>query len=321
MLSPAIPRWGWAAPPDLMGKTMGTTYRVRITDSIPRRELPAIRRSIEDTLADVEQRLSLYRSDSELSELNLATREIPTVLSPATLELVRDALELQTLSDGAFSPFTAPLVDRWGFGPSGRAGLDTPGANADPAPILGASVTLDGQTIRKSSAGVALDLNGIAKGDAVDRVIGNLREHGIENCLVEIGGEVACSGSRPDNGWRIGIQGPDGGVISRIELNDASVATSGDHIHYFLVNGRRYCHLMDPVTGKPIDHELAVASVVAENARLADAWSTALMVLGPEAGYRMAIRHDLAALLVQRNPGGWKTIRTPAYRALEEMTS
>ena len=172
--------------------------------------------------------------------------------------------------------------------------------------------------MQKPSPDVAVDLNGIAKGDAVDRVVKSLQARGIENCLVEIGGEVRCAGQLDGRSWQVGIRGPDNDIISRIPLSGTAVATSGDHIHYFELNGKRYSHLLDPVTGKPVLHDLALVSVVAETTRLADAWSTALMVLGPEAGLALANRRQLAALFVQRQTSGWRIMRTPSYRKLEE---
>ena len=315
-LAPMIPRWAWATPPDLVGRTMGTTYRIRIADDIPRSSLPRIRRSIENTLTELEQRLSLYRPHSELSRLNRRTEKTPLPVNSDTMALLRSALHIKATSGGAFSPFTASLGEQWGFGPQGRAGLRPPvdirSVNPDP------SLELSGDTIRMLSPGVGLDLNGIAKGDAVDRVMDRLARHGIHNCLVEIGGEIACSGMLEGNAWRVGIQGPEGDLVSHITLDGASVATSGDHVHFYMLNGRRYSHLMDPSTGRPVDHDLALVSVVAANTRIADAWSTALMVLGPEAGYAMATQLQLAALFIQRKPGGWAISRTPTYHLLEE---
>ena len=317
-ISPAIPGWSLAAPPDLVGRTMGTTYRVRIMDDRATSELPTIKRSIENILEDVEQRLSLYRPQSELSRLNRQDDQTWLTLDPATAALLRQAIAVQTASQGAFSPYMASVVQRWGFGP-GTAGIPgAPGITTRQSYMSGSELVFSGDVVRKSSAEVAVDLNGIAKGDAVDRVVRGLASLGINNCLVEIGGEVRCAGKHDNRGWQVGIRGPDDSIVSRIPLSDAAVATSGDHIHYFELNGRRYSHLMDPRSGQPVNHDLALVSVVAGNTGLADAWSTALMVLGPEAGLAVAERQQLAALFVQRKSGGWRITRTPAYRTLEE---
>lgn len=316
-----LPRRGLAAPPDLTGRTMGTFYRIRIADAVPRDDLPVIRRDIDNALSGADRRLSLYRPDSELSRLNAMPAGVPAPVSNETLGLLRDALVIQSHSDGAFSPFTAPLVSRWGFGPAGRSQGDVASHDDAGYDVRDAGLLFSDRGVARSSAGVGLDLNAIAKGDAVDRILALLADHGLTNCLVEIGGEVACSGLQDGAPWRVGIQGPGGDIISRIHLDNAAVATSGDHIHYYLLNGRRYSHLMDPGSGRPLEHDLALVSVVARDARRADAWSTALMVLGPARARILAHRRRIAALLVERRDGGWRISRTPAYRALEGMPS
>lgn len=317
-LSPAIPAWSFAAPPDLVGRTMGTSFRIRIMDDLATKELPRIRRNISNVLEDVEQRLSLYRPHSELSRLNRADAETWLSVDSATVQLLRDASSIESASQGAFCPYMASVVQRWGFGPEPVSELADLRAKRAPYNATEPRLVFDGNTVRKSSEHVAVDLNGIAKGDAVDRVVRSLQSSGVENCLVEIGGEVRCTGTLDGRSWQIGIQGPQNNIISRIPLRDAAVATSGDHIHYFELNGRRYSHLMDPLTSRPVKHDLALVSVVAANTRLADAWSTALMVLGPEAGLAAAQEQQLAALFVIRKAGGgWHINRTPAYRDLE----
>jgi thiamine biosynthesis lipoprotein len=317
-LAPAIPRWGWSAPPDLSGHTMGGTFRVRIGDDLPIGSLPRLRRRIIRTLDDVDRRLSLYRPHSELSRLNRQPSGEPLAMHPDSVELLQSALEIRRLGGNAYNPFAAPLVERWGFGPALRMDKGNLAADASALRrIREASLTFDGDRVSRTHDGTALDLNGIAKGDAVDRVADVLTSHGITGFMVEVGGEIRCRSGGDFPGWQIGIEGPAGEITSRVRLVDAAVATSGDFLHYYLHNGRRYSHLVDPRSGVPVRHDLALVSVVAATARMADAWSTTLMVMGPDAGYEFALENDLAALFIRRDPAGPSIRRTPAFHRLE----
>ncbi len=160
----------------------------------------------------------------------------------------------------------------------------------------------------RKRAPVTLDLNGIAKGHGVDRLAAVLRDFGIGAALVGIDGEMRAFGLRPDGkAWTIAVETPDPdrrAPHSVLELRDASVATSGDYRHWVTVQGRRLSHTMDPERGAPLLSAPASVSVVARSCAEADAWATALMVAGPEAGARLAARHGLDALFLLRDAAG-----------------
>jgi thiamine biosynthesis lipoprotein len=181
-----------------------------------------------------------------------------------------------------------------------------------------AGIELDSGRIRKLHPYASVDLNGIAKGDAVDRVSDVLKQNGIVNYLVEVGGEVLARGAGPfDDGWVVGIEAPSGGLLATLRLNSGAVATSGDYINYYELAGRRYSHLLDPASGKPVDHRLSMVCVAAPSAMDADAWSTALMVMGLERGYAFALQNRMAALFVSRQAGGLTRIDlTPPFNSL-----
>ena len=171
--------------------------------------------------------------------------------------------------------------------------------------------------VRRARPGVRLDFSAIAKGYAVDEIWGLLSEAGLSDYLVEIGGEVRARGARADGqAWSIGIESPDGsGVTVAVPLRDAAIATSGDYRNYLEHEGERYSHVLDPRTGWPVSHGLTSVTVIASSASTADALATALLVLGPETGFQLAVDHGLAARLVVRTEEGLKVLPTPAYEA------
>ncbi|MEM8593706.1 MAG: FAD:protein FMN transferase [Pseudomonadota bacterium] len=170
----------------------------------------------------------------------------------------------------------------------------------------------------KGKSNVTFNVSAIAKGYAVDVLSNALKIKGYDNFLVEVGGEVYASGSKPnDEPWRLGLEQPDkapGDVQVAVRLRDASIATSGDYRNFFMRDGKRYSHTLDPRTGQPIEHKLASVSVIASNAMDADAWATALNVQGLEEGYDTAIKHNLAVYFIQRQASGFVVRYTPLFK-------
>jgi thiamine biosynthesis lipoprotein len=222
------------------------------------------------------------------------------------------SLDISRLSGSAFDPTVAPLVDLWGFGPKVST-VPSPGDKRIGA-ALGATghahlmVKETRTAVRKSRAGLAVDLSGIAKGFAVDRVTEFLARAGVEHFLVDIGGDMRARRASPAQAtWRIGIERPAAGLRTAhrvIDIGDGAVATSGDYRNFFEADGLRYSHIIDPRTGAPVNHGLASVTVIAASTEEADAWSTALMVLGPEAGAALAERRGLPAYFISRTERG-----------------
>jgi thiamine biosynthesis lipoprotein len=316
VLSPVFPGWGRGALPVLSGPTMGTHYKVHIQQVPDNLYLPKLKRSIERVLETTEALMSTYRSTSELSRFN----SIPSVdwqeISPDTRRVVNAALQVQKLSVGAFNPATGPLVDYWGFGAKPAATPDT----ENPPPenlldkVIDARIEIDSSRIRKNHPQAALDLNAIAKGDAIDGVARALQQFGVNDYLIEVGGEVRVLGAGPSgSGWIVGLENPSGENLVGVRLAGGAIATSGDYVDYFNRNGKRYSHLIDPRSGKPVDHDLALVNVIANNAMQADAWSTALMVMGVEDGFQTALENKMAALFLKRDAGSYKMVMTPEF--------
>jgi thiamine biosynthesis lipoprotein len=305
----------------LAGRTMGTTYGVVVADlpgGIDRRVLHG---DLEGILERVDAQMSTYRADSELSRFNDAPPGVWVEVSADTLAVTEAALEAARLSAGAFDPTVGPLGDDWGFGPGPPAVWSAAGGRSGGL-VAGVGHGLvetrrSPPALRKRHGEVRVDLSGIAKGFGLDRIAVHLEGIGAGRYLIEIGGELRGRGRAPHGRpWRIGIEQPLAGaraVRRVVQLDGRALATSGDYIDYFERDGRRYCHIIDPRSDRPIDHDLASVSVVAETAMRADALSTALMVLGPEAGPRLALRENIAALFIVREGERLGELRTPAF--------
>ncbi len=320
----------FAPPPgpymSFSGSSMGTTWNVKVTgDDLGAEALREVGARIAESLDDVVRRMSTWESDSELSRFNASTSTQPIAISEPVVHVLTIAEEISRRSGGAFDVTVGPLVDAWGFGSEGPvsshpspAALETllsevgyRGLQLDPA----------AGTLRKAHAGMEVDVSAIAKGYGVDRVAEALEKLGYRDYLVEVGGELRARGRRGDGrAWRVAIERPSQDIRTLhrvVELTDRAMATSGDYRNYYDLNGQRVSHTIDPRTGQPIAHALASVSVVHESATWADAWATALNVLGPDSGYALAQTQGLAAhFILNAGPGQFESLSTPAFEAL-----
>ena len=312
---------------------MGTYYRVRAIAEAG--ESDAIRILVEGRLDAVNRAMSTYRDDSELSRFNLLKAGESLMFSEETWAVLELAWQVREESGGAFDPTVGRLVDAWGFGAPGRGAQPRPPADDRLArlwPAVGAiELSAPLRQALKLDAGAALDLSGIAKGWATDRVSEALTEAGYGNHLVEVGGEVRTAGQSSSGGpWRVAIERPPArseesgaeataddlppGLQQVLEITDGALATSGDYRNYWERDGVRYSHTIDPRTGRPVEHALASASVFHESCAVADAYATALMVLGPEDGLRWADENGVAALLLVYSGSGLEERSSAAFR-------
>jgi len=307
---------------DLSGETMGTTWSVRL---VPPAGLgaEAAQAAVETELAAVVACFSHWDPRSELARFNGAPPGFYKV-SDAFWSLLDAALDLADETNGAVDPTLGALVDLWGFGPPGpRPGGDLP-TEEEIAEALARSGWKALRLNRAARAvqqigGFKLDLSGIAKGHAVDRVSDRLTELGATHHLVEIGGELRGRGVKPDGQpWWVELQQAPGTPAPRTlaALFDLAVATSGDWIRGFHHGGRRYAHTIDGRTGRPLDNGVASVTVLAETAMYADAMATALAVMGPVEGPAFAAAMKIAAAFVVRDETGLNETLTPAFRAM-----
>lgn len=293
----------------MQGKTMGTYYQVTMVLSEQQQnddafKLSALQIEIDQKLELVNDQMSTYRPDSELSSFNQAEKSF--TVSPATAYVVQSSLALYELSDGAFDVTVGPLVNLWGFGPDKKPNkIPTDEQIATQNKRVGSQyLSLEGNTLYKTNPDLYVDLSSIAKGYGVDVVAEYLQEIGINNYLVDIGGELRANGTKPENSqWTLAIERPVSGqnVQRLIQIGDNAIATSGDYRNYYEFDGIRYSHTIDPSTGKPINHNLVSVTVIHESSMFADGLATVITVLGPEAGLVFAKQNKLAAFLLVKS--------------------
>ena len=307
------------------GATMGTTYSVTVAgEPLADEATEDLHDTISQRLSSLDAMMSTYDPASEVSRFNASTSNDWFPVSPDTATVFQYAREVSEATAGAFDVTVGPLVDLWGFGPSGPSA--SPPSDDSIARLLTtigfAKIDVDAArpAIRKSTPDVHSDLSGVAKGYAVDQVAELLDTAGHSAYLIEIGGEVRARGHRASGEpWRVGIERPSDGPSSIqrvVELTDAALATSGDYRNYFEQDGVRISHTIDPRTGRPVSHALASVSVIDPLCVRADALATALEVLGPDEAYTLASEEQWAALLIVRDESGRYHERlTPAFSA------
>lgn len=281
----------------LGGPSMGSRFSA-VLYAAPGLDDQALQARLQAAVERVEAQMSTWREDSTLMQLNRAPLGAWFALPEELYRVLLAALHVGALSRGAFDIALGERVGAWGFGP--RAGTASSTAHC-PANV---ALTLDRErrAVRKEAA-VSLDLNAIAKGFGVDELARCLASQGIHDYLVGIDGELRACGEKPDGPWRVALERPEYGrrePFATLELADTAIATSGDYRHWRERDGRRYSHTLDPRSGTPLDNGIASVSVLAGSCLYADAWATALLVLGVERGVRLAREQGLAAIFLVR---------------------
>ena len=303
----------------LTGFTMGTSYMVKW----PQRYgvVPAeVSDAVENTLQQVNQQMSTYLPDSELSRFNAAPAPYQQVVSPELAAIIQESIDLHRYTQGFFDVSIGPLVNLWGFGPDfkpDQAPADALLKQAQDQVGIGA-IRVEGQTLFKAHARY-VDLSAIAKGFGVDQVAAVIEGFGIQDYLVEIGGEIRSRGHK-DQGkpWQIAIEKPDvqGRAAQKVlSMFDTGMATSGDYRNYFEVDGERYSHTIDPNTGRPSRHKLASVTVLDPRCARADALATAMLVMGEVKAQAFAEQNQIPAYFIVREGEGFTTVASSAFDA------
>jgi len=278
----------------ISGWTMGTTYHVKLVLS-DADAIHELKQAVQDTLDRINRSMSTYSKESEISRFNAIddTRR-RLAISDDFYRVMLAAKQIYEISEGAWDGTLAPIVDLWGFGPSGRSNSvpSIPSASDIEAQLVHVGFNQidisDDRTIRKKNPRVTLDLNSIAKGYAADCIAAVLTASGVDNLLAEVGGETVARGARMDGGpWRVGINvprpdAPVDSIYRTLTLTDKGLATSGDYRNFFEIDGVRYSHVFNPRTGYPVSSGIVSVSVVAPTCVVADGLATALMVLGAD---------------------------------------
>ena len=310
-------------PFNFSGPTMGTSFSVKASQLPEGVKTYRLETLIKNRLDEINQRMSTYISDSEVALINSSTNPGATFISLELEKIILQAREISELSDGAFDITVAPLVNLWGFGPD-KMENKAPKAEEiqQVLEVVGFKNLVINKrvvTLAKTLPGVAMDLSSLAKGYAVDEVAKVLDKQGITDYMVEIGGELHIKGKNLEgNNWRIAIEKPDADAAMLefqrvLSITDIALATSGDYHNYFEQDGKRFSHTIDPRTGYPITHKLASVTVLSDTTMKADAWATALMVLGEEEGYKIAEQQKLAAFFIIKTDQGFVEKETPVF--------
>lgn len=305
-----------AEPPDptvrLTGSTMGTGYELKLIPA-PGQSVPAdFQARAEALLARVNQQMSTYDPDSELSRFNRNPSTDWIAASPELVAVVTEGLRLSQLTDGAFDITVGPLVNLWGFGPEPRR-EQAPSAEeiAQARARVGfrmLQARLQPPALKKARPDLYVDLSALAKGYGVDQLAALAEAQGIHHYLVSIGGDLRAKGHNGQGQpWTIAIERPVPGqraVERLIRISDHGVSTAGDYRNFFEQNGQRYAHIIDPRTGWPVPRTVASVTVISRSDLVADATDTALMVAGAERGFQLATEHHIAALFILAGADG-----------------
>ncbi|TPG79728.1 FAD:protein FMN transferase [Pseudomonas arsenicoxydans] len=303
------------------GPTMGSTYSIKY---LRHPGLPApseVRVQVEKILAEVDQQMSTYRSDSDIERFNDLPANRCQKMPASILKLIRVGEQLSEQSEGSYDLTVEPLLNLWGFGPQAREEkVPSAQALAEVRQRVGYQhLRIDRDQLCKDAA-VEVDFNSIAAGYAVDTIAARLEAMGIHDYLAEATGELKAAGKKLDGSpWRIALEEPrdDQQVAQKVIAVDGfGVSTSGDYRHYFQQDGRRYSHTFDARTGAPILHTLASVTVIHPSALMADGLSTLLLILGPERGWDYAQAHDIGAFFVIRADTGFVTRTNQAFERL-----
>ncbi|MCC5844513.1 MAG: FAD:protein FMN transferase [Verrucomicrobia bacterium] len=296
------------------GRTMGTYYIVTIAGvELPDAETDRLHRLVEAELRDINQAMSTYIPDSEISRFNAAPAAEPFAISPSFRQVMERAFDLHEKLNGYFDPTLSPLINLWGFGHTG-APEHAPGEEEiarllDRVGLHRIQLTDDG--LVKESPELELNLSAIAKGFAADQLADLLFNEGYVNVFIEIGGDLAVRGKNPAGGpWRIGIQVPerDGpeDILKIIGMESGGMATSGDYRIYRENPDGFSHHILHPHTGRPVLSTLTSVTVIAKDCMTADAISTGLFVMGTEAGLNWVnSQPGVEALFIDRDNGGF----------------
>jgi FAD:protein FMN transferase len=291
----------------LNGATMGTRYSA-VFYAPNRADTAVLARDLFAAIDRVDQQMSTWKPDSDLNRVSAASIDEWVSIPPELMAVLTASLKFEQITAGAFDIGVGDLVGAWGFGALNAAPdldlIDTVASRMRVPPRRALVLDEAGGRVRKS-APLSLDLSGIAKGFAVDEMARTMNAHGIKSWLVGIDGEMRGHGLKPDgSAWAVAHERPDRfarEAMGVIELTDLAVATSGNYRHWREHEGWLISHTIDPKTNQPLDNQLASVSVVAPTCMAADAWATALMVMGPDAGLQTAKRRSMQVIFVLKN--------------------
>ncbi|WP_345828936.1 FAD:protein FMN transferase ApbE [Pantoea sp. BRR-3P] len=308
----------------LEGKTMGTVWRVSVAGVASSRHA-ALQQLIQQQLDRDDGELSTWKRDSVLSRFNQYQGSAPQAVSSDMADIVTMALRIGKMTEGAMDITVGPLVNLWGFGPTKQPAHTPTEAEITAAKALTGLQHLrviqgvEGQWLQKDLPGLYVDLSTMGEGYATDHLARLMEQQGITNYLVSVGGAVLSRGVNANQQpWRVAIQKPtdrENAVEARVDLQGHGISTSGSYRNYYELDGKRISHVIDPATGRPIEHKLVSATVIATTALEADGWDTGLMVLGSDRAQALALKEHLAVYLISKQGDGFTHWMSPQFKS------
>lgn len=308
----------------LEGRTMGTFWRVSLAGVAADRRA-ALQTAVQQQLDNDDHELSTWKNDSVLSRFNQYRGTDPQPVSNNMADIVTLSLRIGQQTQGAMDITVGPLVNLWGFGPD-KQPVKTPDAQqiAAARALTGLQhlqvINRAGQAwLQKDLPGLYVDLSTVGEGFATDHLARLMEREGINNYLVSVGGAVLTRGKNAQgNAWQVAIQKPtdkENAVQAIVDLQGHGISTSGSYRNYYELDGKRISHVIDPRSGRPIDHKLVSVTVISPTALEADAWDTGLMVLGPERAKEVVTREGLAVMMIMKEGDGFTTWMSPQFSA------
>lgn len=313
-----------AQPTVLEGKTMGTFWRVSLVD-VDAQRAKNLQQKIQTQLDADDQLMSTWKNDSALMRFNHSTSTAPWPVSEAMADIVSLSLRVGDKTEGAMDITIGPLVNLWGFGPD-KQPVKTP----EPSQIAAAKARTGlahltvinragEQFLQKDLPDLFVDLSTVGEGYAADHLARLMEQEGIARYLVSVGGALASRGlNAQGQPWRVAVQKPtdrENVAQAVVDINGHGISTSGSYRNYYELDGKRISHIIDPRTGRPIQHSLVSVTVIAPTALEADTWDTGLMVLGSEKAKEVVQREGLAVMMIVKEGDGFTTWMSPQFSA------
>jgi len=310
----------------ILGNTMGTTYTIKIVKNNflllgdTSKKVEKLKNGIISLLQSINNKMSTYIPDSEISLFNNLKETSWMDISPETAFVLSNSIRISEMTKGTFDITIGQLTNLWGFGPD-RKPLKIPSDSEirlakEKVGYKKIHVRNNPSSVKKDDQDIYCDLSAIAKGYGVDMVASFLNSNGFYQYMVEIGGEISVRGKNPNGKeWQLGILAPDGSneVKKIIAIGDLAMATSGDYHNYFEEKGIRYSHTINPDTGTPITHKLVSVTIIMKSCMEADALATAINVMGPEKGYEFAVKNLIPLYMIVKKGKGFKEKMSPAF--------
>ena len=295
-------------PLRISGKTMGSYYAI-VIDSPVNADARQLQKEFETRFADINRQMSTWDEASEISQFNRSASTDWFTVGNDFAVVVQEAKRLHVLTEGTLDCTVAPLIDAWGFGVTKRRKIPSDEEISNALKNVGMQhleVRIEPPSIRKAIPDLQLNLSSIAPGYAADEVCRILHSRNLKAHIVDVGGENRAGDAKAEgDAWRVGIESPLGGDLYKVvELTDNAIATSGDYRNFFVAGGKKYSHILDPKTGRPVEDPPACVSVVHHSCMTADGLGTAMMVLGRDRGIALARRCEVDVMFLDVDSSG-----------------